>query len=623
MNKLDILSRYFGCQSFRSGQEQLIDGILAGRDVLGILPTGGGKSLCYQLPALMLDGITAVISPLISLMTDQRDALIRRGINAVCLNSALSPEENAAAELELISGRARLVYLSPERLGNPRTLSLFSGIRLSLLAVDEAHCISQWGHDFRPAYLKIAEFAENLPVRPIIAAFTATAAPTVRRDIFERLKLNDPVTVINSFKRDNLFFEIQKLPNDAEKLLDTSAFIRRMGIEDGKSGASGIIYCSSREKTETVCRHLNGLGFSCLPYHAGMSAEERQYSQNAFLSGKCRLITATNAFGMGINKPDVRFVLHYNMPASPEAYYQEAGRAGRDGQPAVCRLLYSGSDSFIIRSLIDEAEQNNSELSEEDALLIKKVRLKQLSAIENILRSGKCVQREILRYFGEFSPESCQSCSVCEKRMEIRDCTTEGQKILSCIKRMGERFGIADTAAVLLGIKSRFISENGFDKLSTYGIMSDSSEKEIRAITEELLCRGHLRQGEDGRSLHFTENTGTVLYARTRLTAMLPKRDERPRQSADTVTEKLFPPKSCPDEKLFVRLKAVRDKVSAVCGLPSYAVMPDTLLSEICAVKPATADELLRINGVSPEHFRRCGERLLSEISAYINETNR
>ncbi|MBP0965769.1 MAG: DNA helicase RecQ [Oscillospiraceae bacterium] len=613
MNKLEILRKYFGCDSFRSGQETLIDGILSGKDVLGILPTGAGKSLCYQLPALMLDGVTAVISPLISLMTDQRDTLIKCGINAVCLNSAASLDDNAAAERALISGRARIVYLSPERLENPRTLSVFSKIRLSLIAVDEAHCISQWGHDFRPAYLKIAEFAENLPKKPIIAAFTATATPAVRRDIFEQLRLNDPVTVVNGFARDNLFFEMKRQPNDAEKLLDTAGFLRRMGADNG---SCGIIYCSSRERTETVSRSLSGLGFSCLPYHAGMSAVERQQSQNAFLSGQCRIIVATNAFGMGINKPDVRFVLHYNMPASPEAYYQEAGRAGRDRKAAVCRLLYSDSDSFVIRALIDETE-----LDAETAAFVKKVRLKQLSAMENILRSGNCLQNEILRYFGEISANKCGRCSVCDGRTQLRDCTVEAQKILSCVKRMGERFGISDTIAVLRGINSRFISENGFNRLSTYGIMSDMVEKEIREITEELIRQGYLKQSED-KSLHFTENTATVLYARTRLTVRLPIQSVKKQFTpADAVKELLSPSEPC-DEKLFARLKAVRDKVSSVCGLPSYAVMPDNILREISAVKPTTADGLLKIKGVSPEHFRRCGERIISEILTYINETN-
>lgn len=617
MNKLEALGKYFGCGSFRSGQETLIDGILSGKDVLGILPTGGGKSLCYQLPALMLDGVTAVISPLISLMTDQRDALLQRGINAVCLNSAASPDENAAAERALISGHAKIVYLSPERLENPRTLSLFSKIPLSLIAVDEAHCISQWGHDFRPAYLKIAEFADDLPKRPIIAAFTATATPAVRRDIFERLRLNDPVTVVNSFARDNLFFEVNRQPNDAEKLLDTVEFLRRMGADNG---SCGIIYCSSRDKTEIISRSLCGMGFSCLPYHAGMSAEERQRNQNAFLSGQCPVIAATNAFGMGINKPDVRFVLHYNMPGSPEAYYQEAGRAGRDGKASVCRLLYSDSDSFIVRALIDEAEQN-SELDEETAAFVRKVRLKQLSATENILRSGNCLQNEILRYFGESSPKRCGRCSVCDRRTEYRDCTVEAQKILSCVKRMGERFGISDTTAVLRGIDSRFITENGFDRLSTYGIMSDSSDKEIREITLELIKQGYLKQSED-RSLHFTEITATVLYARTRFLVRLPIQSSISEHStpADALTEFLSP--SVPyDDKLFARLKVVRDKVSTVCGLPSYAVMPDNVLKEICTAKPTTADDFLKLKGVSPEHFRRCGERLIAEILTYINET--
>lgn len=619
MNKLDILRKYFGCEGFRNGQETLIDGILSGKDVLGILPTGGGKSLCYQLPSLMLSGVTAVISPLISLMTDQRDALSKRGINAVCLNSAASLDENLAAERELLSGRAKIVYLSPERLENPRTISLFSKIRLSLLAVDEAHCISQWGHDFRPAYLRIAEFADILPKRPIIAAFTATATPAVRRDIFERLRLDDPVTVVNSFARDNLFFEVKRLPNDAEKLLDTVGFLRRMGADNG---SSGIIYCSSRERTETVCESLNGMGFACLPYHAGMSAEERQRNQNAFLSGQCPVIAATNAFGMGINKPNVRFVLHYNMPASPEAYYQEAGRAGRDGKAAVCRLLYSDSDSFVIRALIDESEQN-SELDEETAAFVRKVRLKQLSAAENILRSGKCLQNEILRYFGENSPKRCGRCSVCDRRTEYRDCTIESQKILSCVKRMGERFGISDTIAVLRGIDSRFITENNFKTLSTYGIMSDSSEKEIREITLELIRQGYLKHSED-RSLHFTESTSTVLYARTRFVVKLPKQGSIPEHSApaDAIAEFFFPQSQQSDEKLFARLKAVRDKVSAVCGLPTYAVMPDNVLREISAAKPAAADDFLKVKGVSPEHFRRCGERLLAEICAYIKETD-
>lgn len=618
MNKFDVLKKYFGYDKFREGQEPLIDGILSGRDVMGVLPTGGGKSLCYQLPALMFEGMTIVVSPLIALMSEQCGIMREKGINAVCLNSVMSAEELFSAEKQVRNGSAKLLYLSPEKLESGYILSLVGNAAVPLVAVDEAHCISQWGHDFRPSYLRISDFISALPKRPVTAAFTATAAERVREDIFRHLELRDPVTVINSFDRKNLTLEVLKCPNDAEKLEEAISFIKRMGGGSDETSACGIIYCSSRDKTEFVCSQLNMNGFPCVMYHAGMDDDERMKSQESFLSGKVRLIAATNAFGMGINKPDVRFVLHYNMPSSVENYYQEAGRAGRDGESAVCRLLYSPSDSAIIRFFIEESEKEAEELSFEEAIFVRTVKLKQLSAMENYVRSGRCLKRQILRYFGEISPKSCGKCSVCTSDTEVRDCTVECRKILSCVRRMGENFGISDTAAVLLGINGRFAAEHGFDSLPTFGIMSESSEKEIRMICEKLISSGYLAYHEDGKRLKFTKRTGDVLFARKRIQAEFPKHHGKTETPIGRIARLISEgDEAAPDHILFERLRSVRDRICRVKSLPPYAVMPDTALIAMSAVKPSDRDEMMKIDGISPELFSRCGDALLKEISEY------
>ena len=488
----DILKQYFGYDSFRPGQDKLVQSILSGRDTLGIMPTGAGKSICYQVPALLLSGLTLVISPLISLMKDQVGALNEAGVPAACVNSAMSAESMRDVLGYAAQGGYKLLYVAPERLTAPAFLSFAQRVPVSMVTVDEAHCISQWGQDFRPSYLKILDFLAALPARPLVSAFTATATEAVRDDIVRALGLRDPFALTTCFDRPNLYFAVERPPSKPNALLRLLAT---------RTGKSGIVYCATRKTVDDVCDMLLAKGLPATRYHAGLSAEERQRNQEDFLYDVKPIMVATNAFGMGIDKSNVSFVIHYNMPKNMESYYQEAGRAGRDGEPADCILLYSGQDVHTAEFLIGhshEAGDSSVDPETRQALIERdRDRLRQMTFYAT---TDECLRRYILRYFGEQAPVSCGHCGNCDTVFEQVDATVDAQKILSCVYRMAERglhFGRGMAAAVLVGSQSEQIKKFRLDTLSTYGIMRGTSMARVRQLTDALIERGCLKADPD------------------------------------------------------------------------------------------------------------------------------
>ncbi|MDF2892196.1 MAG: ATP-dependent helicase RecQ [Clostridia bacterium] len=469
-----ILQEYFGYSEFRAGQERIIDEILSGNDVVGIMPTGAGKSLCFQVPALALEGTAIVISPLISLMKDQVDTLNEMGIKAAFINSSLNLQEFRNITLKAKNGEYKLLYIAPERLETESFWELLSQMNISIIAVDEAHCISEWGHDFRPSYTKIADMIAKLPKRPAVAALTATATTQVKQDIVRLLRLQKPYILITGFDRENLYFEVDKPTNKFDFLLQ---YMKK------NSTNSGIVYCSTRKTVDTVCKKLNEHGITASRYHAGLSDEERIASQEAFIFDKVQVIVATNAFGMGIDKSNIRYVIHYNMPKTMENYYQEAGRAGRDGESAECLLFYSAADVITNRLLIENGSSNVDKTNE----------YKKLQEMVDYCNTDGCLRKYILSYFGEDNfPKGCDHCGNCVGNLERTDITIEAQKILSCIKRTGERFGSGIITDVLRGSGSEKLKTMGFDKLPTFGLMKEYAKETIKEIIAYFIAENFI-----------------------------------------------------------------------------------------------------------------------------------
>ena len=607
MTKHDILKQYFGHDSFRDGQEDLIDNILSGRDVLGIMPTGAGKSVCYQIPAMLLNGITVVISPLISLMKDQVRALVESGIPAAYINSSLSFGQLREVFRRASAGAYKIIYVAPERLTTDGFLAFAENTTISMVTVDEAHCVSQWGQDFRPSYLKIVEFIELLSYRPIISAFTATATKQVAKDISRILKLDNPYEVVTGFDRRNLYFEVIKPKHKFETLVD---ILNR----DANRGKSGIIYCISRKLVEDVCSDLCERGFSATRYHAGLEAEERRRNQDDFLFDRKTVMVATNAFGMGIDKSNVSFVVHYNMPKDIESYYQEAGRAGRDGEPAQCTLLYSPKDVRTNKWLIENSEENE-ELSEEMRENIRKKDLERLKMMTFYCTTYDCLRGFILKYFGERSPQSCNHCSNCDTNFENVDVTIEAQKIISCVLRLRQRgrtFGKNMIIDILRGSKNEKVLSWGLDSLSTYGIMSDTPARRIHTIFDYLIDRGCLSVDEDHYNIIRTENSARdILFGGKSLTMRMPKEKipkipDKPEEYSEV------------NEKLMARLKEVRMTQAKRRGVPAYVIFTDATLRDMCRIMPASEREFLEVSGVGEEKLRRYGEIFINEIKSFI-----
>ena len=600
MDLQNILKTYFGYDEFRNGQDKLIESIIKGRDALGIMPTGGGKSICYQLPAIALDGITIVISPIISLMKDQVDSLNELGINAAFINSTLDNGEFLQI-LEGIRGNSyKIVYVAPERLNTDSFINLVKDIRISLVAVDEAHCISQWGHDFRPSYLEIPRFINSLKQRPAVAAFTATATKEIIKEIKRLIGLRNPIEVTTGFDRPNLYYQVLKVSNKSKFLIEY--------LNENFKTESGIVYCATRKSVESLVKILNDKGFSAVGYHGGMNSEERQNNQDEFILGNKRLIVATNAFGMGIDKPDVRFVIHYNMPKNMEAYYQEAGRAGRDGEKSDCILLYSASDIVKQKLMI----QNDDIDPKRQEMLYKN-----LQYLVNYCNTNDCLRNQILNYFDEdFASDKCKNCSNCIDSSEMIDITLEAQKILSCIYRVSQRYGANMVIQVLRGSKNKKVLEARLDNVSTYGIMKEYSDSAISEIIMTLVSSGYIHMTHDKYPvLKLTSKSADVLSGKIKLhhkKHLLQKKDEKEKASKSIKGGNIdF------DIELFEKLKQYRYKIAQEKGLPPYVIFHDIALKEMAAYLPVNKESFLEIKGVGEKKYENYGEGFIDIIKGY------
>lgn len=601
MDKRDALKRYFGHESFRPGQEKLIDGILSGRDVLGVMPTGGGKSVCYQLPALLLPGVTLVVSPLISLMKDQVAALTEAGVKAAFINSSLTGEQVRAVYRRAWAGEFRLLYVAPERLAGEGFVKLAQGLEISLVAVDEAHCVSQWGQDFRPSYLKIPAFLDKLPRRPAVAAFTATATGQVREDIVRLLGLESPLTLVTGYDRPNLYFEVCRPRSKAGALRDL--LLPRLG-------KSGIIYCATRAGVEQVCEELRDRGLPATRYHAGLDEEERRRNQDDFRFDRAPIMVATNAFGMGIDKSNVSYVIHYNMPKSLEAYYQEAGRAGRDGARAECFLLYSGRDVETAKFLIENG--GGEELTEEERAEALRRDRQRLEAMVGYCRTGGCLRGYLLDYFGQEHPERCGDCGSCLGDYESADVTTQAQMVLSCVRRAEDRLGYSVGASLiaqtLSGGQSQRVLELGLDRLSTYGLMRDRSAAQVGEYIDFLKEKGYLEKDPDHGSLRLTPAAGEVLFRGRKL--QMPVRKAPADQAAQAV-----------ESGLFQALKDLRYRLSQKEGVPPFVIFSNATLTDMAARRPRSRAEFLRVSGVGEVKARKYAPAFLSAIQEYEAQT--
>ena len=614
--KLEVLSRYFGYTQFRGAQEELIDAVLSGRDVLGVMPTGGGKSLCYQIPALLLPGITLVISPLISLMQDQVLALKSVGVPAAYLNSSLSLEQQSLVLRNLRQGRYKILYAAPERLLGEGFLAMAREVPISLVAVDEAHCISQWGQDFRPSYLKIPEFLQTLPQRPVVSAYTATATPTVRRDIQKCLNLRNPLVKVTGFDRPNLRFEV-RTPDSKRGTLLTLLALRK--------DKSGIVYCSTRKEVDSVCSFLLDKHFAAARYHAGLPDELRRKNQEDFLYDRKTVMVATNAFGMGIDKSNVSYVIHYNMPQSMESYYQEAGRAGRDGEPAECILLFGKRDIVTAKFLIEKSYEE-SELSEEDRALLKQQDMKRLWAMVDYCQTPGCLRQYILSYFGQYNTPKCGNCGNCappkkEKSPALpetpgtlgtKDITKEAQMVLSCVRRIATALGhnstVTMTVLVLRGSKDKRLLENKLDGLSTYGLMNAYSREELREIIAQLVEQGYLDCGS-GEILEPTPAAAEILFRGRAVTVTMEETALRERfpQSGTVIA----------DSKLLADLKALRKRLAEKEKVPAFVIFSNATLEDMAKKQPKTMDEFLTVSGIGRVKAQRYGTAFLKELEKH------
>jgi ATP-dependent DNA helicase RecQ len=590
-----ILKNTFGYDEFRPYQRETIENILAGKDTLAIMPTGGGKSLCYQIPALMLDGLTLVVSPLIALMKDQVEQMRASGVPAVMLNSSLPAHEYQKNMDAVQDGSAKLLYLAPETLLTPRIFSLLSQTELALLTIDEAHCISEWGHDFRPEYRQIADIRQRFPNTTCLA-LTATATQRVRADIKKSLNFEDSNEFIASFDRDNLFIEVAQ---KRDGLGQTLEFLQKRKDE------SGIIYCFSRRQVDELSAYLDLKGFSVRPYHAGLNDADRKANQEAFIRDDVQIIVATIAFGMGINKPNVRFVIHYDLPKSIESYYQEIGRAGRDGLPAHCLLLYSYSDAGKIRYFIREKEGQE-----------RIVATQHLDAIVRYAEDEiNCRRSPLLAYFGEkYKTENCKTCDNCTaEASQLADITIPAQKFLSCVKRTGERFGAGHVVDVLRGSKNKKVLQYEHEKLSTYGIGDELTQKQWMHLSRQLVQMGYLDQDGEYRVLSLTEQAMDALRERKTIMGKL-KEAERVsrRQAQEDISDY--------DKDLFALLRQKRKALADEAGVPPYVIFSDKTLVEMSAYYPQSLESVLKMSGVGQAKLRRFGQLFLDDIQAYCRE---
>lgn len=597
------LQTYFGYDAFRPGQQDVVTHLLGGGDVLCVMPTGAGKSVCYQIPALLFTGVTLVISPLISLMSDQVRALKQAGIPAGYLNSTLTSGQYSEALRRAGAGAYKILYVAPERLSTESFRRFACRTPISFVAVDEAHCISQWGQNFRPEYLRIAEFISLLPHRPVLGAFTATATPAVKQDIVKLLELRDPFSLTTSFDRENLYFAVMHPDSRDQTLLQ---LLRE------EPDSSAIVYCSTRKTVEEVQQMLCRNGVSAARYHAGLEREERQKNQEDFLYDRCRVMVATNAFGMGIDKSDVRLVIHYNMPKDMESYYQEAGRAGRDGAPARCILLYQEKDVRVNQFLIDRGNENG-ELDEKTFRRLRQREMERLFLMQGYCNTTNCLRQTMLQYFGQLHSGRCGACSNCRDAGVPEDVTTAAQMILSCVIRMGERYGRQLVIHVLRGSREARVRQLGFDSLSTYGLLKRESEQRVRGMIRVLLTRGLLREeGSEYRILTVTQQGRDFLRSGEQLIERVPSGRGVAASASEAVGDEE------PDPVLLEQLRVLRREIALYQSVPSFVVFTDATLRDMCRKKPRTPDQLLSVSGVGSAKAKRYGERFLNCIRAYL-----
>ena len=611
MDKHAILQRYFGYTEFRSGQSELIDAILSGRDAFGIMPTGGGKSLCYQVPAMLLPGITVVVSPLISLMQDQVLALKSVGIPAAYINSSLTYPQIQTVYRNLFAGQYKIVYIAPERLDFGNFSNFISRLNISLLAVDEAHCISQWGQDFRPSYLRILNFISSLPVRPIVGAFTATATQQVRQDVERILQLNDPVRTITGFDRPNLSFDVLHPKKKEDTLIK---------LLSQRKQKSGIIYCSTRKKVESVCEMLIEQGFHATRYHAGLEDTERTTNQEDFIHDRKTIMVATNAFGMGIDKSNVSFVLHYNMPKSIEGYYQEAGRAGRDGSDAECILLFSGSDIQTAKFLINNSAENE-ELDPEQRELVRQQDMERLEAMIGYCKTNSCLRGFILNYFGQKHPEICGNCGNCRGQFDTVDITQEAQMILSCVKRVQDKVGkpvsITTVTRVLQGSRDLNLLQSELHTLSTFGLMKTVGSSKIREIADRLEAEGYLHTDETTRTLRLAYSASEILFLGKNITMFVRKEQDTAPPVSSTVTL------SGQNAELYELLRELRGKLAREANIPAYVVFSNTTLEDMVRKKPTTLSAFRKVSGVGELKCAWYGKEFTACIREYLSGEHR
>ena len=591
---LDILQKYYGYTSFRKGQENIIKSIINKEDVLAIMPTGGGKSICYQVPALCLDGMTIVISPLISLMKDQVDALKTMGVKALLINSSLSNSEYSKVLEDIENDECKIIYIAPERLDNLEFVNIIRGKNISQVAIDEAHCVSQWGHDFRVSYKKIPHFINKLEKRPIVTAFTATASNEVREDIIRILNLHSPAVYITGFDRENLSINIVKSSSKNKYILDY--------IENHKN-ESGIIYASTRKEVENIYEGLLKRNYSVAKYHAGLSNDARHEYQEKFINDDIKIMVATNAFGMGIDKQNIRWVLHYNMPQSIENYYQEIGRAGRDGEDSECVLLFSPGDIHTQKYLVEVGIENPER---------KRVQYKKLQQMVDLVYSNTCYRKSILNYFGEHFLEECNNCSNCLNDGEVVDKTLDAQKVISCIARMKRSFGATMIIDVLRGSKNKKVLDLGFDTLTTYGIMKNYSNEDLKTFINTLVSHGFLDVVEN---IGVRGSFPTIKLNEQSLKVI--RQEIKVEFKEDKVTKSRYV-----ENELYEMLVSLRSEIAKEEGVAPYMVFGDATLKNMASSYATNKEEMLNISGVGQIKYEKYGNRFEDIIEKYIEEKN-